>query len=488
MKLKNFIIALFLFAHTTNAQNAIQRLGEDINYSIEAQITASKGQTPLWLNANRYGMSSITGDNGHLRVRFGKASESDTTHKWRIGYGTDIGFRYNAESSVFVQQMYADFAYRGVRLSLGSKERPMALKNQELSSGSQTFGINSHPIPEARIEIPEYISITGKSDWIGIKGHFGYGITTDGKWARHYTAGTNYSKRTLYHTKAGYMRFGNKDKFPLIFEGGLEMACMFGGSIFNNGKEQKLGQGIRDFIEVIFGTGHDIGETVYKNANGNTVGSWLFSLSYVGKDWEIRTYYDHFFEDHSMMFFQYGWLDGLIGAEINLPQNPYINTFVYEFMNTTYQAGTVYHDHTPEIPDQISAIDNYYNHTIHSGWQNWGQPIGNPLFTSPLYRNDEKLNFNNNRFKAHHFGISGTPIPWLHYRLLYSYTSNLGTYHTPYLTPKYNNSFLCEATLSSPWQHKPVLSGWQVKLAFGLDRGAQIGNNTGMQISIKKTF
>lgn len=482
-----YIVAA-LICNATIAQNAIQRLDENIEISTEAQITASKGQSPLWLNANRHGMGSVVGDNGYLRARLVKKAENDSTHSWRIGYGADIALQYNSENSWFVQQLYADFDYRRIRLSIGCKERPMAFKNQELSSGSQTFGINSHPIPEVRFEIPEYVSITGKSNWAGIKGHFGYGIKTDGKWAKDFTDGEKYWRRTLYHTKAGYLRVGNSKKFPLTFEGGLEMATFFGGTTYADGVRIKHAQGPKDFLNIIWGGGSDVDETVYKNANGNIVGSWLFSLCYAGKNWGAKVYYDHFFEDHSMMFFQYGWQDGLIGAEIKLPQNPLIGTLVYEFMNTTYQAGPVYHDHTPEIPDQVSGIDNYYNHSYFSGWHNWGQAIGNPLYTSPVYDRNGNLTFTSNRFKAHHFGVSGTPAPWLHYRLLYSYMAHLGTYAEPYLNTKYDNSFLVEVVLKSPWTKYSSLKNWQATLTLGFDRGSQLGDNTGFQLSLQKTF
>lgn len=79
------------------------------------------------------------------------------------------------------------------------------------------------------------------------------------------------------------------------------------------------------------------------------------------------------------MFLQYGWLDGMVGFEIKLPQNRFVSDVVYEYLKTTYQSGPLYHDHTEAIPDQISAGDNYYNHNLYCGWQHWGQAIGNPL-------------------------------------------------------------------------------------------------------------
>lgn len=477
------------------AQTALTRAGKGIAYNAEAQVTASDGQTPLWLSANRHGLSSVKGDNGYLRAGIFRPAAHDSLHNWRIGYGADIAVPYNFTSGFVVQQLYADFDYKKLRLSAGSKERPMQLKNNELSSGSQTFGINARPVPQIRVELPEYLSITGRSNWAAIKGHFGYGMLTDGSWQESYVVpGHHYAKKALYHTKAGYLRIGNEEKFPLVFEGGLEMACLFGGTIYNPvGREGlfddrlEMGNGPKDFIDAIFGTGSDATDEDYANSAGNTLGSWLFSLSYKGKGWKLRAYYDHFFEDHSMMFFQYGWRDGLLGVEFTAPRNPVLTSLVYEYVNTAYQSGPVYHDHTAAIPDQISGTDNYYNHNLYAGWQHWGQAIGNPLFLSPLYNRNGRLDFTGNRFRAHHLGLSGDPAKGLHYRLLYSYMRNWGTYASPFEDVRYSSSFLAEANYSPSRIGRLDTHGWQIGAAFALDRSKQYGNNTGFRMTIRKT-
>ena len=83
------------------------------------------------------------------------------------------------------------------------------------------------------------------------------------------------------------------------------------------------------------------------------------------------------------MFGEYGWKDCLAGIEITFPKNPVVSSFVYEYISTKDQTSPVYWDHTPEIPEQISGADNYYNHYIYSGWQHWGMGIGNLLSCLP---------------------------------------------------------------------------------------------------------
>lgn len=494
--LKATILLTFCLPSTTHSQNALQRATHKIEYKAEVQGTFSDNDTPLWLSANRYGLSSIDGSNGYLRAGIFRNADNDSVSKWRIGYGADIAVAANFTSTAVVQQLYADFDYRLIRLTVGAKEQPMAFKNQELSSGSQTFGINSRPVPQVRIGLPDYWNITGHGNWAAIRGYIAYGMMTDGRFAKNYAAPTaNYARKALYHAKAGYLRLGNEEKFPITFEGGLEMACTFGGTIYNAqsfegtySEPVKMGHGLSDFIDATFGTGDDVTDgDGYANATGNTVGSWLFKLNYKGKGWRAAVYYDHFFEDHSQMFFQYGWLDGLLGIEFELPDNRAVSSLVYEYIKTTYQSGPVYHDHTEGIPDQISGVDNYYNHNLYAGWQHWGQAIGNPLFISPLYNHNGSFTFTGNRFRAHHIGIGGNPTNMLHYRLLYTHERSLGTYATPFDKARTTSSFLAEAHLSPTRLGKCDLTGWHLGLALGFDHGSLLGNNLGFQLTISKT-
>ena len=55
----------------------------------------------------------------------------------------------------------------------------MQLKNQTLSSGSQTLGINARPVPQVRIALPEYWQLPFGGGWLHLKGHIAYGMMTD---------------------------------------------------------------------------------------------------------------------------------------------------------------------------------------------------------------------------------------------------------------------------------------------------------------------
>ena len=486
---KHLIAISFLLAATTaTGQEENAGTNNKLGYNIERQISFGNGKNPLWLNANKYGLSSIKSNNGYLRLALDGHYKISQSKTWELGYGADLATAYNFTSSFIIQQLYTCIKYRKTGIWIGSKERAAHLKNAELSSGSQTFGTNARPIPDIRIETPDYVNLIRNKKWLAFKFHFGYGLTTDKRWQKTFVAeGKRHTNYFFVHTKSGFIRLGDENKFPIVAEGGLEWATQFGGTSydinFGGYKDLKSNVGIKDFIKAIYGGGSDAID-VYKNSQGNSLGSWLFSLSYKLNNAKVRLYMDHFFEDHSQLFFQYGWKDGLYGTEITLPQNRIVGTLLYEYMRTDYQSGPIYHDGNATIPDQISAIDNYYNHTIFPGWQHWGQAIGNPLYTSPLYNGDHSINFSNNRFRAHHFGVSGNPFNELHYRLLYTYTENLGSYDRPFDDKKYNTSFMAELTYSPKRIGLLHTEGNSLRCAFAFDKGNLIGNNTGFQITL----
>ena len=141
----------------------------------------------------------------------------------------------------------------------------MAFRNNALSSGSQTLGINARPVPEVRLGLPTYWNITGRGHWAAIRGHISYGVLTDGAFQKSYVAaGENHAEKVRYHSKAGYLRLGNEDKFPVTFEGGLEMTTTFGGTVYNalgwDGVQSApihLPSGFKDYVDATLGLGGD---------------------------------------------------------------------------------------------------------------------------------------------------------------------------------------------------------------------------------------
>ena len=413
-RLFSILIALFIFL---SVEASIERevvndstqnpIFQNIQYKLETSGSFSGNKTPLWLNANQYGLSSLEKLNGYVRGAIERPLSVDNAKKWGIGYGLDIAVPVNYTSNIVIQQAYVEGKWWHGTLTIGAKEQPMELKNNALSSGSQTLGINARPVPQVRLALPEYWTLPFGNGWLHLKGHIAYGVMTDDNWQHDFTAKkSKYADNVLYHSKAGYLKIANEEVFcPWSFELGLEMVCLFGGTSYipnDMGGIDKVdgGTGVKDYWKAFFPGGSDVIESTYKNVQGDQLGSWVAKIKYSG-DWHsFSIYADKFFEDHSSMFqldydgygsgdewqirkkkkyLVYDVKDWMLGFEYNYNPNHWINDFVFEYLYTKYQSGPIYHDHTPAIPDHIGGKDDYYNHYIYPGYQHWGQVMGNPF-------------------------------------------------------------------------------------------------------------
>ena len=485
-----------------------QDLARALRYDVELQGSASHGKTPLWLNANRYGLSSLDESNGYVRGSVIRPLATDSARRWGIGYGLDVAAAYGYTSVPIVQQAFVEARWLHGVLSVGSKHYPMQLRNNTLSSGAQTLGINARPVPQVRLALPEYWTLPFLGGWLHMKGHVSFGKMTDADWQRDFTLRqSRHTEGALYHSKAGYLMIGNPDRFfPWSVEMGLEMAALFGGVSYvpeEGGvyRELRNGRGVRDVWKAFWPGGADAGETTYQNVEGDQLGSWLLRLNYDADTWRMSLYADKFFEDHSSMlqldydgygsggswgnkerrrYLLYDFKDWMLGAELNFKYGRWLRNLVAEYLYTKYQSGPIYHDHSRTIPDHIGGTDNYYNHYIYPGWSHWGQVMGNPLYRSPIYNEDGVIEVRDNRFVAFHLGLSGSPTEHLDYRLLATWQAGWGTYDNPYTRKHHNVSLMLESTYH-------LGRGWKIKGAYGMDFGHILGNNYGAQLTLSKS-
>ena len=486
---------------------------EGLQYKVEMQASLSRGDhEPLWLNANKYGLSSLEKSNGYLRASLERPLTNDMGKKFGWGAGIDVAGAYHFTSKVVVQQAYLEGRWLYGTLTIGSKEYPMELKNQLLSTGSQTLGINARPIPQVRLALPDYWALPFTDGWVSIKGHIAYGKTTDDKWQKDFTQlKSKYTEGAWHHSKAGYIKIGNSYRFkPISLELGLEMAAQFGGKSYKTGHGDVVENqgGLKGMWRALIPGGGETVEqgTVYQNASGNQLGSWMFRLNFDYDTWYFGIYGDHYFEDHSSMlhldydgygtgsewnvkkkrrYVVYDFKDILLGVDFRLKGNYWINNVLVEYLYSKYQGGPIYHDHSEGMSDHVCGKDNFYNHYLFTGWQHWGQAMGNPLYTSPLYNDDGAILFKNNRFSAWHFGISGAPNYNLRYRLLATFQRSFGTYDKPFADPENTQQLLAEADYH--FSYYSPLNGWSVKAALGADFGHVYGKNIGFQLTIVKT-
>ena len=211
MNKKLIVVLMCLFGLSASAQVWTDDLeggkshpGSDLTYKIEVQGSFSNNKTPLWLNANKHGLSSLESNNGYLRASVIRPLAADSARRWGIGYGVDLVAPFHYTSKAIVQQAFAEVRWLHGTLSIGSKEYPMELRNNRLSSGAQTLGINSRPVPQIRLALSDYWVIPKMGRWVALKGHLSYGRLTDDNWQTDFTQRkSKFSEKQYYHSKAG---------------------------------------------------------------------------------------------------------------------------------------------------------------------------------------------------------------------------------------------------------------------------------------------
>lgn len=468
---------------------SIGGFAQTISTRYEASGTYGSGEyTPFWHMANRQGLGSEKTSMGYARIGVGgnhQFPKSNIAIDWDVDVVTGV----HMASTIFIQQANVDFRWKELKLSIGQKERWGELMNHRLTSGTLVESGNARPIPQVRIELHDYWDIPETGGWLALKGHIAYGRFTDGKWQENFVEqDKQYTTNVLYHSKEGLMRFGNKNKFPLTAEVGLHMVTQFGGTSYNTfskpGNTVHSPSRFKDYLLVLipFKGDEEYDSSDQANVAGNVLGSWKGAITWHSNKWVLKLNYDHAFNDHSQMFWEYGlWIEQLVGLELNLKDFKWIKAATIEYFNLKNQSGPIYHDSNTALPDQISCKDNNYNHGKYCGWFNYGMMIATPLCTSPIYNKDNSLRCRNNRVEAFHMGVEGSLLSWLDYRILFTHSNNWGTYNEPFKDIKNNTSGLVELTF------KPGLPGgeWSLTTSFALDNGDLYGNNYGGMLTVK---
>lgn len=459
--------------------------------SAEMHQTISSGDhAPFWLAANLQGLASI--DKGYGFVEVGAIKKMNNERRFSWGAGVDLAVPWKFTSDFVVQQLYAEVKWRSLSLSIGSKNHVSDLVDDNLSSGELLFSGNARPVPQIKAGIMEYQPWRFVNNWVGIKGYLAYGKFTDSSWQQHWAApGSRYDKGAWLCSRGVWLKGGDEKRFPLVFKVGLEMATQFKGTIYNldlydAGKELitlKMPSNLLAWIKGLIPLpgGKETIATESTNVEGNTIGTWNFSLEWIpDSDWRLKAYWQHMFEDHSMMWIEYPWKDGLWGVQAWLPRNPVVKSVVAEFLYSKFQSGPVYNDTSTEVPEQVSGVDNYYNHGLYPGWMHWGMGLGNPFSISPIYNSDHILRFTATRNISWHFGLNGSATDEIDWKVLLSNTRSWGDYLYPFPEVREMWNFLAEAK----WRPSKV-KGLECNLAVAFDTGDLVGKNFGVLLGVR---
>lgn len=458
-------------------------------YKAETGGALQDNRLPFWLYTNQYGR--ITQD-AYLWGNIGLFSDFQKTNTRQFDYSFGLegsGVLGKDDNNIFVNQLYGRIRWQNLLLNVGMINRPTDYDGLSASNGDMLWSNNARSIPGISFSSNDYIKFPWIGKWLGFK--FRY--------AEYYMIDKRVmGRRTHLHNKMAALRLTPTSRLSL--EAGIEDYAQWGGQ--NRYTGLKAPTGLRDYLDIILiKSGSDnANESDQINKLGNHIGQHFARICYEAPKWQTRLYYNHMFEDGSGQKFK-NIPDGLYGIYItSKKEKQWIKSFLYELYYTKSQSGK-YHDRPAteeEMKKQdpndpfygrvvLGGNDNYFNHgDYQSGWTLYGRVIGAPFFTP--YANQEGITqgIYNNRFVAHHFGLTGNIVWDIQYKLMFSYSVNYGTHGNPFrneenkLISKSQYSFGAE--FIAPDLHLPVNIG----LNIGFDKGDLLKNNFGIMLRIFK--
>lgn len=441
------------------------------NTFIEYGTTVHVGEnTPLWQVSNQHGLSSLN-NNTYIK---GGISYKKKVHSWKIESELNLAIATGGSSTFIIQQAYADIRYKWIGIWGGNRELITEYLNPLLSSGGLVWSSNARPIPQICVGILDYIHLTPS---IQLKVKVSYGWFTDGKYQeRNVGEVYSYVKKTKFHHKSIYFRFGNPERHWL-FDAGIRMDDQFGGYATRGPRSGNLGNSWKDYLNAFIPRNSGEGEYF----DGNYLGSEHLKLTYQNKNILCSIYLENYYDDLSGMGKLNG-MDGLWGIEYKIDKKQIINNIILEYYQSTNQSGPL-HGKDFSAAKKTGGADNYYNHVIYPGWSHWGMSMGNPLVASPIYNNNGNLAFQYNRVKAIHLGWSGDISNEWTYRAKLSFNRTWGTPFKPIPEILENFSTFAEFKyIPNKWK------GWSFTASAAFDIGDIYGDNLGLQVKVHKKF
>lgn len=357
-----------------------------------------------------------------------------------------------------VDRLYVGGGWRMLHLDVGMKPRDRELGNLSVSGGNVLWSGNARNFP----------GINAWTDWIYFeKGHwFGF----KGNIAHYQMIDNRYVSGTMLHNKSLSLKLAAGRKVDIHF--GVDHWAQWGGTSPSQGLQPST---FKDYLRILFvqAGGEDATISDQINILGNHLGREYWRVDWRAPKFTMTFQYDMPFEDNGGIKKLQNFPDGVWTLKFAVnDRKAYVTDVLFEFINTTWQAGDV-HDRPateeeiklqdPESPYYgrvvIGGLDNYFtNGTYRSGWTNYGRIIGLPLINAACPGEDGIVKgVVNNRIRGFHLGLAGNMVENVPYSFKATYTSNWGTYFNP---------------TGSIFNDRP----WQLSLALELEFGKDITN------------
>lgn len=417
-------------------------------------VSGSDSYLPFWMTANQYGL--MPERNGALAL-LSAGQDFDDSMTWQFRWGASAAVNtYNdplspASSPVnlMIDQLFGSVRWKALTLDLGQRHREMDFLGADPSLGSLSVtgghvveSGNARTMPGALITL-DPIAVPFTRDRLWIFGAFGDYATMDKRFMQD---------ALIHRTRMG-ARLDVTGRLSL--SASLDHYALWAGTS-PDGFVQP--HSLKDYFRVITGSSAGSTGTISDQVNviGDQGGSEIFRADWRGDGWKLTMQHDIPYSDASGMKF-YNFPDGINTLHFGWDdKDRWISDLLYEYHYTMYQSGPingeVIGEHGEKLtPEGVSTKgkDKYFwNGEYKSCWTHFGRMICSPLFLPAGIHDGTwssalmNMDMENNRFKAHHFGMGGKLWKKHPYRLMLTWSRNYGTY---------NKSYAGENPADKPW-------------------------------------
>ncbi|GGW83455.1 capsule assembly Wzi family protein [Salegentibacter mishustinae] len=359
---------------------------------------------PFWMYHNQRGrISEETNISGWISAK--------TIKEFRNGNSLEIGagilYQDGISDEIFLDEIYAAYNNDWLEAVIGRKQEEELYKGLSATNESILWSLNARPMPGISLA-------TNRTIFFSSQSAFGF----EAYWSDYLLGEDRFVSNARLHHKGFKLVYRPNPDFEV--EAGIRHFAQWAGDSPESGQQP---DGLADYIKVI--TGREGGENAVVgdqiNVLGNHLGTYELEIrKRLSPEMQLNFIYNHMFEDGTGSRFA-NFPDGRYGVFLDFDDNRrLVNGILYEFYYTRNQS---INSSAPHKSDQY--LNNYV--TYHSGFTYERRILGLPFFTY-----DEELDqVVNNKFSAHHLGISGNisnyfvSYPW---KLLMSFSHNEGRY------------------------------------------------------------
>ncbi len=413
----SFLILPGLFAQDNNGKT-------DLKVSLNS-FASTGTELPFWITSNHNGVFTMESKNYQLlQAGFTRFLVDGSKNKWDYTWGANLVYGYGGKSDFQANEYWVGARYKWLNIIVGAKADPILYGGLSSTNGNIDRSNNARPLPGISFSSNGFIPFLFWKKWFSVKGIY----------EEKFFSGHAYVSDAHLHHKALYGRAILGDK--LTITASLEHFVEWGGTSPELGPMPGMNQYLNYVLNLRAGSGAYVDDQT--NKAGNQLGNYSIEIKKAWAKSSLTFYWNHLFEDQSGIEMQ-NWCDGLYGLHYSKKDHSALVTdFVYEFMYTKNQSGSLHmvSDPTPEDPNHWygRGKDNYFDHFVYRSYSYYNRMIGTPLFIPIIGTNGVASGFESTRMWMHHIGLKGSLSKEVYWKTMLTYSRNFGTYDNAYPT------------------------------------------------------